>query len=109
MSVKRYDWTEDGMEPVGDGNYVPFDDVEVLLEELNLLRGERQRYVSREHWIPVSDRRPERNETVLYWHKPVVGGECGWVAQADEWRDEQHGAVATHWMPMPSSPNKEGS
>jgi hypothetical protein len=62
-------------------------------------------YVQREAWIPVSERRPERNAAVLYWHKPFEGDiSRGWVAQADEWRDEQHLAVATHWMPYPNVP-----
>lgn len=55
-------------------------------------------------WIPVSERLPERNSTVFYWHKGPNGGGSGWPAIADEWRDEHHLDYATHWMPLPPTP-----
>lgn len=53
-------------------------------------------------WIPLSESKPERNDTCLYWD---LGGYC---AIADEWRDDQHGRTATHWMPLPHPPMNNG-
>lgn len=82
-------------------------ETEGAVETLNRIIRERDRYVHGGTWVPVSERLPERNATVLYWHTPVEPLGRGWLAQADEWRDEQHLAYATHWMPMPEAPNHE--
>lgn len=47
-------------------------------------------------WISVKDRLPERNKPAIYWHTSEFGG---FVAIADEWRDEHHLQYASHWMP----------
>jgi hypothetical protein len=45
-------------------------------------------------WVSVKDRTPDRNTTTVYWHR----GDHGFYAIADEWRDEDHLAHATHWL-----------
>lgn len=54
-------------------------------------------------WIPVTERLPERNRTVVYWHKPysshgIQENGPGYFSIADEWRDEDHLEAATHWL-----------
>jgi len=56
-------------------------------------------------WIPVTEEnQPERNSTVIYWHKSLLGGE-GFPEIAHEWRWEHHGEVATHFLSAPMPPN----
>lgn len=63
-------------------------------------------------WISVLDQRPERNQRVLFWHKPPAGcGPHGYPAIADEWNDDHHLRYASHWMPIhsPTAPGQEGA
>lgn len=57
-------------------------------------------------WIPCSERLPDRNKPCLYWHKAITTDHGGFIAIADEWRDEDHLEWATHWMPY-SAPKGE--
>ncbi len=55
-------------------------------------------------WIPVTEEnQPERNSTVIYWHKSEFGE--GFPEIAHEWRWEHHGDVATHFLSAPKAPN----
>lgn len=47
------------------------------------------------HWVSLTERHPERNATVVYWHKSEEGG---FWAIADEWRDEHHAEFADYWL-----------
>lgn len=47
---------------------------------------------SNPQWVSVSLRRPERLKEIVYRD---IGG---WYAVADEWKDEDHLASATHWL-----------
>jgi hypothetical protein len=61
----------------------------------------RQSSGSPGRWVPLSERSPPRNETVVYWHRGGKRGGFrgrGYLAIADEWQDEHHAAYATHWL-----------
>ena len=53
-------------------------------------------------WIPVTENcQPERNSTAIYWHKGIDKDNpirTGFPAVADEWRWEDHGKRATHFL-----------
>lgn len=51
-------------------------------------------------WISVDERRPPRLEPCLYWNRRFGG----YLAIADEWKDEDHLRFASHWMPIPEPP-----
>ena len=48
------------------------------------------------HGFSVPQHMPERDANVLYLHR------AGYLAIADEWRDEDHGPVAVRWWRLPT-------
>lgn len=55
-------------------------------------------------WISTAVSQPARNTPAIYWHTSPHGG---FVAIADEWRDEHHLAHASHWLPYAAPQPKE--
>ena len=50
---------------------------------------------TRSKWVPVSEAsQPERNSTAIYYSRG------GYIAIADEWRWEDHGERASHYLPF---------
>lgn len=70
-------------------------DLEQDKERIRELENERR-------WIPVTENcQPERNSTAIYWHKGIDEDNpirTGFPAVADEWRWEDHGKRATHFL-----------
>lgn len=63
-------------------------------------------------WISVKDQAPEKEQYVIY-HAPDIfeTGPQMWIGQYDEGIFYSHrgffgGGEVTHWMPLPSLPNK---
>ena len=66
-----------------------------LLHQLNCA------YNAGSQWVPVSkDSQPPANSTVVYLMKPQHGG---YMAIADEWKWEDHGEYASHYLPASMS------
>ena len=86
---------------LGDGVWASQLTNEQLADQLNaaFLAGQES-----SRWIPVSEEnQPERNSTVIYWHKSEFGE--GFPEIAHEWRWEHHGDVATHFLSAPKALN----
>ena len=83
-----------------DGWFAYEEDAKRACDDLNAayMAGQESR------WIPVTEEnQPERNSTVIYWHKSEFGE--GFPEIAHEWRWEHHGDVATHFLSAPKAPN----
>lgn len=82
-----------------------------LTQKLKSVTLERDRLMEAAEWIPVTERLPERNQNVLFWHKsPSRGTGAGWPAIADEWNDDHHLQYASHWKRLepPTQPQPGG-
>lgn len=70
--------------------------------------------VTVQKWIPVTERLPEKGETVLVYHadmgnwQPVMEAtlyEDGWLTKFDF--DPCENPNITHWMPLPEPPKED--
>jgi hypothetical protein len=72
---------------------------DALYAKIDRLREERR-------WIPVGERLPEENKTVLgFWGCPVTGSKSygqAWNKSGEMTWNE--GCQPTHWMPLPEPP-----